>query len=1100
MFERLPIQHPGEPPVWLADWPAIDRIGDQFTYSLRRFAINLATKLTSAAVEWNDSQLRTRLAGHMQTWTRTPDGSWRRTCTCGAPPNACPHAYLVYLVLHKVFLDEGWIPAHPESGPAPTGRAPRPVPERRTATATPAPHPAGRAPAGDRTFFIGQEHGASEHTLVAEVDFRHEPASSERVALRCYDQLPAQRELLPLSTLFNLASAIERNGEILGWSPEDQHFLLRLLPELRRIPWKMRNLNVLKVPRDTLKFLQEHWRGDPGRLIERSTQQPLQPLRLETPTAFRVLLMPHDDGQSVTVSGLFTLAGGGTCPATQFFAELQRHPDAKALSAELKRDFNPPFPWTTLFERFGLRDATVTQANLERHLNAVLDGQWELLDGPCVFRDENGEGDGDDRSPTIVAGIESNQFFVEVRPEGGDACDLAHPAGGRPSFRLRHGRLAVRLHVSHTLKEVCNQLLALNGGVYAQSSRRLRLSLTDQNAAQLKALWRRLSALRCRLSPLPELRLLLRQGDQGVSLRPVITLRDRRGPLATIGIEWECGDVRFDTETLRQAASRNTAVFHIGSHWLDIDPVAARIALQRCGDCELDAKGKTLLERRCPDSIVQLQETLGATLAGETRNFLARLAKEPPPEMPAVPARLLDILRPYQRQGVEFLIDRAACGAGAILADDMGLGKTLQLLAVLEAFRERAARAGRPFRALVVCPASVIPCWLEQTRRFCPEMGCAAIAGTPRQRAETIAAHARPLLVTHYALARIDRPLLMSQRYDFLILDEAQAIKNPDAQVTAAVRAIQAEHTIAMTGTPIENSLLDLWSIMGCLNPGLLGDRSDFTSRFVNSGQGAQELRRHLAPLIIRRTKSVVAQDLPERTEQLVMLDMEPEQRQFYDHLLARGKEELGQTGPGAILGLLTRLRQACCHPSLVSPSAKSPSVKLERLLEQLATLNASGHSTLVFSQFASMLALIAERLRDLGIPHSVLTGETPLATRQRLVEDFQNAAEPTNFLLSLKAAGTGLTLTRADYVFIFDPWWNPAAEQQAIDRTHRIGQRNPVVAYRYVTVGTVEENVLTLLQQKRELFSAVLDAGEDGDLASPAKLTMDDLRGLIGC
>ncbi len=1095
MFERLPIQHPSEPPSWLADWPAIDRIGDQFTYSLRRFAINLATKLTSAAVEWHDSQLRTRLAGHMQTWTRTPDGSWRRACTCGAPPNACPHAYLVYIVLQKVFLDEGWIP--PPPGMAPARSAPRTLPERRATPSAPAPRPSGRPSAGEG-FFIGQERGASEHTLVAEVDFHHEP-TSDRVTLRCYDQTPARRELLALSTLFNLASAIERNGDILGWSREDQHFLLRLLPELKSIHWKMRNLNVLKVPRDTLTFLQGHWLGDPSRLIERSSQKPLQQLRIETPTAFRVLLMPTTDGQSVTVSGVFTLASGGTCPATQFFAELQRHPDAKALSAELKRDYNPPFPWTTLFERFGLRDATIPHADLERHLNAVLDGQWDLLDGPCVSRSEDEDEDGDGQGPTVIAGIDSNQFFVEVRPEGGDACDLAHPAGGRPTLRQRHGRLTVRLHGNHTLKEVCNRVLALDGGVYIRSSRRLRLSLTDQNAAQLKALWQGLSALRCRLSPLPELRLLLHQGDQGTPLRPVITLRDRRGPLATIGIEWECGDVRFDTETLRRAASRNASVFHIGTRWLDIDPEAARNALQLCGDHELDPKGQTLLERRCPDSIAQLQETLGATLAGETRNFLSRLAKEPPPETPAVPARLLDILRPYQRQGVEFLIDRAACGAGAILADDMGLGKTLQLLAVLEAFREQAARAGRAFRALVVCPASVIPCWLEQARRFCPGLGCAAIAGTPRQRAEAIAAHARPLLVTHYALARIDRAHLMAQRYDFLILDEAQAIKNPDAQVTAAMRAIQADHAIAMTGTPIENSLLDLWSIMGCLNPGLLGDRIDFTARFINSGHGAQELRRHLAPLIIRRTKSVVAQDLPERTEQLVMLDMEPEQRQFYDHLLARGKAELAGTGPGAILGLLTRLRQACCHPSLVTPNAKHPSVKLERLLEQLATLNASGHSTLVFSQFASMLALIAERLHDLGIPHAVLTGETPLPTRQRLVEDFQNAAEPTNFLLSLKAAGTGLTLTKADYVFIFDPWWNPAAEQQAIDRTHRIGQRNPVVAYRYVTAGTVEENVLTLLQQKRELFSAVLDAGEDGDLASPAKLTMDDLRGLIG-
>jgi SNF2 family DNA or RNA helicase len=240
--------------------------------------------------------------------------------------------------------------------------------------------------------------------------------------------------------------------------------------------------------------------------------------------------------------------------------------------------------------------------------------------------------------------------------------------------------------------------------------------------------------------------------------------------------------------------------------------------------------------------------------------------------------------------------------------------------------------------------------------------------------------------------------------------------------------------------------------------------------------------------------------ELPPKTEQVIMLEMPPEQRNIYNMTLLEGKERISELGPGAILGLLTRLREICCHPALIaSHHASAPSIKLERLVEQLLTLNESGHSTLVFSQFTSMLGIISNELQKQNLPFLMITGETPLPKRQRLVEEFQNSDTPMTFLLSLKAAGTGLTLTRADYVFMFDPWWNPAVEQQAIDRTHRIGQENPVFAYKFVTSNTVEEKVMQLLAQKRELFSAVLDSSDETAVnAALRRLTMEDIQSLL--
>lgn len=1084
MFEHLHISHPATPPSWIDQWPSLDRIQSNFKMTIRQIGLTLATQMTSASAEWSDNRLRTRLAGHMQTWTRSQeDGSWTRVCTCGAP-GACPHAYLVYLVLHKLFTEQGWLKNTTRQAPAT-----RPVRPARPASQVPsAPRPA------TRSYFPGQDQQTAEHTLIVEADFKHEPG---KVTLRFYDQTPAQRSLMNLMTVGNIGTRYMNNGTALGWSPEDQLFLGRILTEIKKIPWQNRNFNVLKLTPQLFQLYHEQWEGDESHFIDRISQQPLPRGKIETPTDFHVLLEPDDTQRHVTLTGVFTLPQGRSKSAVDYFTQLLKHPDAQNISQRLKRDFQPPLPWSVLHARFGLKNHLIEAGSLQHFLTENLEGHWELLRGSCVKTTARGKAE----AFTVIAGIAQGNFYIEIRLVTGKVVDLQQPFCSSPTFTQREGKLAIVLPDNTLLCQLAKRILKLPGGTYAPATGRLTLSQLTPNATLLKELWQELAQQPVRLRPQPEVKLLLAPPEQHPALTPMVSVTDRRGPLATLHLEWSCGDLRFDTETLKRVARSDSSVpFRCGSSgWLELDPASAQQALQQLDDSDwLTMSDNCLLERHCSETVRSLQETLGAEVAPEARSYLERLAKEPPAEFPPIPEHLHDILRPYQRQGVDFLIDRAACHAGTILADDMGLGKTLQILSTLAAFRLEAERHRRPFQALVICPASVIPCWLDQAQQFCPELRVQAITGTPEQRSDTIQCSQADLLVTHYALARIDRAFLAQQNYDFLILDEAQAIKNPDAQVTTAVRSLQASHIIAMTGTPIENSLLDLWSIMSCVNPGLLDDRNAFRNRY-NVQDGLAKLRRHIAPLIIRRSKNVVAQDLPERTEQLIMLDMEPEQREFYHRLLVLGKEQLRENGPGAILGLLTRLRQACCHTALINKDTSRPSVKLNRLLEQIVTLNAAGHSTLVFSQFASMLQLIAEQFQTHDIPHAILTGETPLATRQKIVSDFQNAPMPLNLLLSLKAAGTGLTLTKADYVFLLDPWWNPAAEQQAIDRTHRIGQRNPVVAYRYVTRGTVEENVLKLLQQKRELFNAILEPDENGDsFNSPAKLTMDDLRQLL--
>ena len=435
-------------------------------------------------------------------------------------------------------------------------------------------------------------------------------------------------------------------------------------------------------------------------------------------------------------------------------------------------------------------------------------------------------------------------------------------------------------------------------------------------------------------------------------------------------------------------------------------------------------------------------------------------------------------LREYQRDGLGWLQFLRKFGFGGCLADDMGLGKTVQVLALLDTLR---SVAGKP--CLVVAPKSLVFNWKEETARFTPTLRVLDHTGTSRLKTSEHFADF-DIVLTTYGTMRRDILMLKDAAFDTVILDEAQAIKNAGTGSAKAARLLQGDHKLALTGTPVENRISELWSLFEFLNPGLLGTSSAFNAGLDEAnGTSREVLRRALRPFILRRTKDQVARDLPPKSEQTIYCEMEKEQKKIYDELrsyyrqtlLARIDSDGIQKSKMHVLEALLRLRQAACDPALIDSSKPHSSAKLEALVPQLTEVIDEGHKALVFSQFTSFLKILRELLDRESIAYEYLDGQT--RDRASRIERFQKDSQCSLFLISLKAGGLGLNLTAADYVFLLDPWWNPAVEAQAVDRTHRIGQTRHVFAYRLITRNTVEERVLELQQTKRDLADAIIGA-----------------------
>nr|WP_143548025.1 DEAD/DEAH box helicase [Rhodopirellula sp. SM50] len=476
----------------------------------------------------------------------------------------------------------------------------------------------------------------------------------------------------------------------------------------------------------------------------------------------------------------------------------------------------------------------------------------------------------------------------------------------------------------------------------------------------------------------------------------------------------------------------------------------------------------------------------------------------------APPKTFAGELRDYQRTGLGWLRFLQKFGFGGCLADDMGLGKTIQVLALLEARRKRRLPKGQTRNpSIVVVPKSLVFNWLDEASKFTPKLRVRNHTGTDRKSdwdAFAESPDSIDVLLTTYGTMRIDAPLLAQMQFDYAILDEAQAIKNPKSLVARASRLLPAEHRLAMTGTPIENHLGDLWSLFDFLNPGMLANAKPSSGQLPDLEDEAQ--RRHverlgksLQPFILRRTKSEVLTELPEKVEQTLACSIDKKQRKLYDELrehyrvhLSNKVKELGlKKAKIHVLEALLRLRQAACDPRLIHPDCGVRGAKIEELLERLDELHREGRKALVFSQFTSLLGLLKQDLDQRGWNYEYLDGKT--RKRAEKVRRFQNDPECQLFLISLKAGGNGLNLTAAEYVFILDPWWNPAVEAQAIDRAHRMGQTQSVNAYRMICSETVEEKIVELQKSKCNLADAIVSQNK----SLIGQLTAQDLQDLLG-
>jgi superfamily II DNA or RNA helicase len=549
----------------------------------------------------------------------------------------------------------------------------------------------------------------------------------------------------------------------------------------------------------------------------------------------------------------------------------------------------------------------------------------------------------------------------------------------------------------------------------------------------------------------------LRIGDTQLTSEEVALLLKAKGKWVRLP---KHGWRRLELDAAAMDAATSSTLDRLGLTAADV-LASGRTATHRVHALQLAAEAAAL-------------EARDAALAQGLRERLATLAAMAPAE---IPGSLSATLRPYQREGFQFLAHLSSLGFGGVLADDMGLGKTVQSLAWLLHLRSKCRRGA--FRALVVCPKSVMHGWLGEASRFAPDLAADVFvpAMTARKAAKV------PLLVANYTQLRLQAAWFCGIEWNAVILDEGQFIKNPASQIAEVARNLKARERLVLTGTPVENRLTDLWSLFAFAQPGLLGTATAFRRQYDEKDPAALErLHRRVRHFLLRRTKAQAAPDLPPRTEDEITVDLEPAQRKLYDAELKRARQQLlGIDSDRAldkvrfnVLSSLLRLRQICCHPALLDPAhAATPSAKLEALLERLEELRDEGHQVLVFSQFVEMLELIRGRLVDAGIGHLLLTGATE--NRAELVARFQEDRANTVFLLSLKAAGFGLNLTAASYVILYDPWWNPAVEAQAIDRTHRIGQTRPVIAYRLLACDTVEQKIRQLQQEKAALAAAVV-------------------------
>ncbi len=551
-------------------------------------------------------------------------------------------------------------------------------------------------------------------------------------------------------------------------------------------------------------------------------------------------------------------------------------------------------------------------------------------------------------------------------------------------------------------------------------------------------------------------------------------------------VEIEFGEQRVGIADIKRALAGKQSFVQLGDGSLGILPdewLKRYSLLFKVGDGKSDRLRLSRYHMSVIDELYENRDETELSFALDEKFERLREFKNIPEIAP--PADLQAVLRPYQVSGYQWLSYLNDVGWGGILADDMGLGKTVQALTMLEYYKS----INKTLKAIVICPTTLIYNWQNEVKKFTPSLSYHIHHGNARSRnADELQQH--NIIITTYGTLRSDIQLLLKVLFDYVILDESQAIKNPSSKVTKAASLLNAKNRLCMSGTPLQNNTFDIFAQMNFLNPGLLGSveffRNEFATPIDKFGEQEQKehLRKLLYPFILRRTKEQVAKDLPEKTETILFCEMDKAQRKIYDAYRNSYRDKIlgtiDQQGIDksqlTILQGLMKLRQICDSPAILNEEDKYPnhSIKLEELSREIEE-NIGEHKALIFSQFLGMLALIKAKLTEQNIPFEYFDGSTSPTERERAIQNFQNNDDCRVFLISLKAGGVGLNLTAADYVYIVDPWWNPAVEQQAIDRTHRIGQTKNIFAYRMICIDTIEDKILQLQERKKTLAKELI-------------------------
>lgn len=551
-------------------------------------------------------------------------------------------------------------------------------------------------------------------------------------------------------------------------------------------------------------------------------------------------------------------------------------------------------------------------------------------------------------------------------------------------------------------------------------------------------------------------------------------------------VEVDFSGQRVGIQDIKKALSARQSFVQLADGTLGILPeewLKRYALLFKVGDGKTDKLRLSKYHMSVIDELYENREPSELSFSLDEKFERLRSFKQIPETTP--PEDLKPVLRNYQTAGYQWLNYLNEVGWGGILADDMGLGKTVQALAMLQQYKQ----INGGLKAIVVCPTTLIYNWENEIKKFTPALTRMIHHGSMRTR-DIEALQQANVVLTTYGTLRSDIQFLMKIPFDYIILDESQAIKNPASKVTRAASLLQARNRICMSGTPLQNNTFDLFAQMNFLNPGLLGSmdffRNEFATPIDKFGEPEQKehLRKLLYPFILRRTKEQVAKDLPEKTETILFCEMDKEQRIIYDAYRNSYRDKIMgvidkegiEKSQLTILQGLMKLRQICDSPAILNEDEKYPnhSIKLDELTREI-TENIGQHKALVFSQFLNMLALIREKLEQEGIAYEYFDGSTSVTDRQKAIDNFQQNENCRVFLISLKAGGVGLNLTAADYVYIVDPWWNPAVEQQAIDRTHRIGQTKNIFAYRMICIDTIEDKIMQLQEKKRKLASELI-------------------------